>query len=127
MKNKIMTEGRNQAEAPHLQPPGASCALSDDEIREFAAYFDDEDVTDEQVVEFIQIYWALALEVMAMDFGLHPVQLAEISCGKLAENDPRSARPSLDSVYSKEGIIAQNFEEAAKRSSGKAVEDLPHE
>lgn len=92
---------------------------------EFAHLFEDEDITEDEAREFLQVYWSLAIEIMSLGFGFHPVQQAKKACGKDHETHELLPIPASDKVYLTQDYISENFESVADQVSdqtGKGVE-----
>jgi len=97
------------------------------DFEEFAHFFEDEDITEEQAREFLQVYWSLALEIMSLGFGFHPVQQARESCGKDAVTLDELPAAASDGVHLTHDYITNNFEQMADPNSDQVEEDSNHD
>jgi len=97
------------------------------DFEEFAHFFEGEDITEEQAREFLQIYWSLALEIMSLGFGFHPVQQARESCGKDAITVDELPAAASDGVHLTHDYITGNFEQMAGPNSDQVEEDSKHD
>lgn len=116
MTTKTKKAAQSAADTPTQTPPADAALILD--FEEFAHYFEGEDITEEAAREFLQAYWALALEIMSMGFGLHPVQQARNACGKHSESTGSPPIMGSDAVYLTSDHIAENFEHMAVAEPG---------
>ena len=67
------------------------------EFEKFDKYFRDENISDAQKTELLQVLWNFVVASMSFNLGIHPLQLATQSCGKLKEkcNIPTSLGSNL--------------------------------
>lgn len=89
------------------------------DFEEFAHFFEDEDITEDQARAFLKIYWEIACEIMSLGFGFHPAQQAQKACGKQAETPEAPPVIPPDNVYLNQRIISENFEQAAVPKPGR--------
>jgi hypothetical protein len=63
---------------------------------------DCDDLSEDEQIELIQIYWNIAMEFVKIGYGLHPVQCAareRSSCGKAAQDFNLLPAASQDMLY----------------------------
>lgn len=84
------------------------------DFEEFAEFFEDEDVSEEEAREFLVVFYSLALEFMSLGFGFHPVQQAKKACGKESGDSGSIPLPISNEVYLTEDQFSKNFERVAE-------------
>lgn len=88
----------------------------------YAHLLDDPDLSEAEKREFLQKLWEIICVFVSLGFGVHPVQQAQMTCGKL----PKTAGESKDSA--RNGVkydgqpIAENFVNAAGPGADAAAE-----
>lgn len=116
----------NLNETPVAEP--SFCALEPSwpsiefDAGEFVHFLAETDWTDEQKVEYATLVWDIICEFVTMGFGVHPLQLAQSSCGKLPENPAGSPGGQAGMVHSSHGQLIKQFmrsEAAAPRQDEK--------
>jgi hypothetical protein len=87
-------------------------------------YLEDTGLSEDQKREFLEIMWALIVEIMSLGFDVHPVQQAQAACGKLSESRANLATPRKNKVKSKDQFLETDFIDAANGSARRAAERI---
>ncbi len=82
------------------------------EYEEFSHFFEGEDISEEEAQEFLNLYWALALEIMSIGFGFHPVQQAMNCCGKPHGTSDNPPLLPAEKLYLNKEIISSQFKQS---------------
>lgn len=93
--------------------------LSDEDIKQFDALFNESDLDDSQREEFLQNLWNIVVAFIDYRWKTHPVQMAMDDCGKKPKN--QSQRPFQDQsmLSSKDQKLCENYQNMAKNNGTK--------
>lgn len=76
-------------------------------------FLEDTALSEDQKREFLAALWSIICEFVAMGFEVHPVQQAQIACGKLDENRTNPPVLAVNEVNCEGSILATDFKKAA--------------
>lgn len=97
------------------------------DFEEFAHFFEDEDMSEDEARAFLKLYWEIACELMSLGFGFHPAQQAQKACGKTTKTPGAPPVSATDRVHLTEHFISDNFEQAADPKPGQAGKESRHD
>ena len=83
------------------------------DYEKYERYLAGTDLSDDQKREFIAALWQIITAFVDLGFGVHPVQQAQNTCGKLPENSPKPALSKGNAVNYESQFLINNFENAA--------------
>ena len=90
--------------------------------REFHHFLEDTDWSDAQKTEYASLVWNIVCEFVAMGFGVHPVQLAQVSGGKPGGIRTEGTGSPAEVVDSSHGKLIEAFmrsDVVARHQNGK--------
>ena len=90
----------------------------------YAHFLDTADLTEDQKREFLQSLWNIIVQFVSMGFGVHPVQQAQNTCGKLTENSLKPPLAGPDQVLLDCEFLTDNFELATESEKDSAAEGV---
>jgi len=76
---------------------------------EFAHFLDDTGWTEGQKAEYVTLVWNIVGEFVALGWGVHPLQQAEETCGKVPEPGSNEALPSSEVVELSHSDLISKF------------------
>jgi len=103
-------QDKTQHQKPALETRPATAPLSlEFDAAEFAHFLHQTDWSDEQKAEYIALVWNIVCEFVALGWGVHPVQQARDTCGKLPVSGAESASSEAVMVDSSYGELVGEF------------------
>lgn len=111
-------------DTPDAEPLSRSVELSHPYVEfdpaEFVHFLAETGWTDEQKAEYAKLVWDIVCEFVAMGFGVHPLQQAQNSGGKLPEPGDEAPGQTPEMVHSSHGQLIKQFmrSEAAETHQG---------
>ncbi len=90
----------------------------------YARYLEDADLTEEQKHEFLQTLWNIIVDFVSLGFGVHPVQQAQNTCGKLPESRINQPDSAVNAVNCKGKFQCKKFNDAAEGIRSAASERI---
>lgn len=90
----------------------------------YAHLLDDSDASDEEKRAFLQALWEIVCQFVALGYGVHPVQQAQETCGKLPENQTIQTLSGASAVELKDQTQHNHFNDAAGGSDAPVAETI---
>ncbi len=90
----------------------------------YAHFLEDIDWSEEQKAEWLQALWNIIVEFVSLGWGVHPLQQAQDSCGKLKENGLIPPLTAADRVLLNKEILTENFEYVSGLETGAGAEGV---
>ena len=94
------------------------------DYEKYLHFLKDEDISEEAKRELLGLLWGIVCEFVAMGFGVHPVQQAQTSCGKLPKNCRKSAHGAGFAVDYEDGEIAKSIDMASESETTPAAKGV---
>ena len=82
------------------------------DFEEFAHFLEGSGMSEEDACRYLQTMWTIVCEIVSLGFGVHPVQQAQKTCGKLGKDAPQAPSTAADEVEWESKFLIDNFEDA---------------
>ena len=94
-------------EASHVRP------VITVDYEKYEHFLENSDLSEDQKRQFIDALWQIIVGFVDLGFGVHPVQQAQNTCGKLQDRSPKPPSTEANEVHWDSKFLTKNFEDAA--------------
>lgn len=91
----------------------------------YAHFLEDSDLTEEQKRDYLQAFWNIICEFVALGIGVHPAQQAQNTCGKLFDTPSEPPLLGADALEWMDQNQVDIFNDAAEGITPDVAERIP--